>query len=79
LEARALREVNCMDDSHEKLANLVSALYSKLDEAYDLAEQLQEVAQTNWELRQARRIAKRINRLQENAVELRDNLEDQDK
>jgi hypothetical protein len=67
-----------MDESRDKLANLADALYSKLGEAYDLAEQLQEAAQTNQELRQARRMATRIHRLRGGAVELRHNLEDQE-
>jgi hypothetical protein len=68
-----------MDESRDDLANLANALYSKLGEAFDLAEQLQEAAQTNQELRRARRLATRIQRLRGDAVELRHNLEDQEK
>jgi hypothetical protein len=68
-----------MDESHDKLANLANALYSKLGEAFELAEQLQEAAHTNQELRQARRMATRIHRLRGDAVELRHNLVDQEK
>ena len=65
-----------MDENQDDLANLANALYSKLGEAFDLAEQLQEAAQSNQELRQARRMATRIHRLRGDAVELRHNLED---
>jgi hypothetical protein len=68
-----------MDESRDDLANLANALYSKLGEAFDLAEQLQEAAHTNQELRRARRLATRIQRLRGDAVELRHNLEDQEK
>jgi hypothetical protein len=68
-----------MDENQDKLASLANALYGKLGEAFDLAEQLQEAAQNNQELRQARRIATRIQRLRGDAVELRHNSEDREK
>ena len=67
-----------MDKSQDNLTDLANALYGKLGEAFDLAERLQEAAQTNQELRQARRLATRIHRLRGDAVELRHNLEDRE-
>jgi hypothetical protein len=68
-----------MDEGQDTLANLANVLYSKLGEAFDLAEQLQAAAQSNQDRRQARRIATRIQRLRGDAVELRHNLEDKEK
>ena len=68
-----------MDENQDKLVDLTNALYSKLGEAFDLAEQLQEASQVNQELRQARRLATRIHRLRGDAIELRHNLEDRGK
>jgi hypothetical protein len=68
-----------MDEGPNRSANLANALYSKLGEAFDLAEQLQEAAQNNQELRQARKMATRIHRLRGDAIQLRHNLDDQEK
>ena len=68
-----------MSEGQDKSSNLANALYSKLGEAFDLAEQLQESAKTNQELRQARRMATRIHRLRGDIIELRHNIEDQEK
>jgi hypothetical protein len=66
-----------MDD--DRSADLAIALYDKLGEAFDLAEQLQETAQNNQELRQARKMATRIHRLRGDTMQLRHNLEDREK
>jgi len=49
----------------------MNALYDKLGEAVELAEELQRVAQSKQELRQARKIAKQITNLRGNSAELR--------
>jgi hypothetical protein len=66
-------------EGQDRSANLVNALYDKLGEAFDLAEQLQESTQNNQELRQARRMATRIHRLRGDIIQLRHNLEDREK
>jgi hypothetical protein len=48
----------------------MNALYDKLGEAVELAEELQRVAQSKQELRQARKIAKQITNLRGNTTEL---------
>jgi hypothetical protein len=68
-----------MNESQDNPANMANTLYSKLGEAFDLAEQLQKAAQNNQELRQARRMATRIHRLRGDAIELRNSLEDREK
>ena len=68
-----------MNESQDNPANLANALYTKLGEAFDLAEQMEKSAQSNQELRQARRMATRIHRLRGDAIELRNNLQDQEK
>jgi hypothetical protein len=68
-----------MEEGQDRSANLVNALYDKLGEAFDLAEQLQESTQNNQELRQARRMATRIHRLRGDIIQLRHNLEDREK
>ena len=59
-----------MDQSHRQSTDLMNALYDKLGEAVELAEELQRVAQSKQELRQARRIAKQLTNLRGNATEL---------
>lgn len=59
-----------MDRSQRRSSDLLDALYHKLGEAVELAEELQRVAQSKQELRQARRIAKQITNLRGNATEL---------
>jgi hypothetical protein len=66
-------------EGQDRSANLVNALYDKLGEAFDLAEQLQESTQNNQELRQARKMATRIHRLRGDIIQLRHNLEDREK
>jgi hypothetical protein len=68
-----------MEEGQDRSANLVNALYDKLGEAFDLAEQLQESTQNNQELRQARKMATRIHRLRGDIIQLRHNLEDREK
>ena len=59
-----------MDRSQQQSADLMNALYDKLGEAVELAEELQRVAQSKQELRQARKIAKQITNLRGNTTEL---------
>ncbi len=59
-----------MDQSQRQSTDLMNALYDKLGEAVDLAEELQRVAQSKQELRQARKIAKQLTNLRGNATEL---------
>jgi hypothetical protein len=65
-----------MDQSQEKSANLMDALYDKLGEAVDLAEELQHTTTSRQALRQARRVAQQITRVRGDATELRRILED---
>ena len=66
-----------MDSNQQESVNLMNALYEKLGEAVELAEEVQRVANTKQELRQARRIAKQLTNLRGNATELRYDLENQ--
>ena len=59
-----------MDRNQQQSADLMNALYDKLGEAVELAEELQRVAQSKQELRQARKIAKQITSLRGNTTEL---------
>jgi hypothetical protein len=59
-----------VDRSQQQSADLMNALYDKLGEAVELAEELQRVAQSKQELRQARKIAKQITNLRGNTTEL---------
>jgi hypothetical protein len=59
-----------VDQSQQQSTDLVNALYEKLGEAVGLAEELQRVAQSKQELRQARKIAKQLTNLRGNASEL---------
>jgi hypothetical protein len=59
-----------VDRSQQQSTDLLNALYHKLGEAVELAEELQRVAQSKQELRQARRIAKQITNLRGNTTEL---------
>ena len=59
-----------MDQNQQRSTELMNALYGKLGEAVELAEELQRVAQSKQELRQARRIAKQITTLRGNTTEL---------
>jgi hypothetical protein len=59
-----------VDQSQQQSTDLMNALYDKLGEAVDLAEELQRVAQSKQELRQARKIAKQLTNLRGNATEL---------
>ena len=59
-----------MDQNQQQSTDLMNALYDKLGEAVELAEELQRVAQSKQELRQARRIAKQITNLRGNTTEL---------
>jgi hypothetical protein len=59
-----------VDRSQQRPADLMNALYDKLGEAVELAEELQRVAQSKQELRQARKIAKQITNLRGNTTEL---------
>ncbi len=59
-----------MDQSQRQSTDLMNLLYDKLGEAVDLAEELQRVAQSKQELRQARKIAKQLTNLRGNATEL---------
>jgi hypothetical protein len=65
-----------MDQSQERSANLMDALYDKLGEAVDLAEELQHTTTSRQALRQARRVAQQITRVRGDATELRRILED---
>jgi hypothetical protein len=60
----------CVDRDQQQSTDLMNALYDKLGEAVELAEELQRVAQSKQELRQARRIAKQITNLRGNTTEL---------
>ena len=59
-----------MDRGQQQSADLMNALYDKLGEAVELAEELQRVAQSKQELRRARKIAKQLTNLRGNATEL---------
>ena len=59
-----------MDQNQQRSTELMNALYERLGEAVELAEELQRVAQSKQELRQARRIAKQITTLRGNTTEL---------
>lgn len=59
-----------MDRSQQQSTDLMNSLYDKLGEAVELAEELQRVAQSKQELRQARKIAKQLTNLRGNATEL---------
>ena len=59
-----------MDRSQRQSTDMMNALYDKLGEAVELAEELQRVAQSKQKLRQARRIAKQITTLRGNTTEL---------
>jgi hypothetical protein len=72
-----MREVVSVDSNQQESVNLMNALYEKLGEAVDLAEEVQRVANTKQELRQARRIAKQLTNLRGNATELRYDLENE--
>ena len=65
-----------MDRSQQQSADLMNALYDKLGEAVELAEELQRVAQSKQELRRARKIAKQLTNLRGNATELPYDMED---
>jgi hypothetical protein len=68
-----------VDRGQQQSADLMNALYRKLGEAVDLAEELQRVAQSKQELRQARKIAKQITNLRGNTTELLYDMEDRQK
>jgi hypothetical protein len=72
-----MREVVSVDSNQQESVNLMNALYEKLGEAVELAEEVQRVANTKQELRQARRIAKQLTNLRGNATELRYDLENE--
>jgi predicted RNA-binding Zn ribbon-like protein len=59
-----------VDQSQQQSTDLVNVFYEKLGEAVGLAEELQRVAQSKQELRQARKIAKQLTNLRGNASEL---------
>jgi hypothetical protein len=59
-----------VDQNQQRSTELMKALYDRLGEAVELAEELQRVAQSKQELRQARRIAKQITTLRGNTTEL---------
>ena len=65
-----------MDRSQRQSTDMMNALYDKLGEAVELAEELQRVAQSKQELRQARKIAKQLTNLRGNATELLYDMED---
>ncbi len=65
-----------MDRSQRQSTDIMNALYDKLGEAVELAEELQRVAQSKQELRQARKIAKQLTNLRGNATELLYDMED---
>jgi hypothetical protein len=64
------KEVVRVDRSQQQSTDLMNSLYDKLGEAVELAEELQRVAQSKQELRQARKIAKQLTNLRGNATEL---------
>jgi hypothetical protein len=59
-----------VDRSQQQSTDLMNSLYAKLGEAVELAEELQRVAQSKQELRQARKIAKQLTNIRGNATEL---------
>lgn len=65
-----------MDRSQRQSTDIMNALYDKLGEAVELAEELQRVAQSKQELRRARKIAKQLTNLRGNATELLYDMED---
>jgi hypothetical protein len=65
-----------VDRSQRQSTDMMNALYDKLGEAVELAEELQRVAQSKQELRQARKIAKQLTNLRGNATELLYDMED---
>ena len=65
-----MREVVSVDSNQQESVNLMNALYEKLGEAVELAEEVQRVAQNKQQLRQARRIAKQLTNLRGNTTEL---------
>jgi hypothetical protein len=65
-----------VDRSQRQSTDIMNALYDKLGEAVELAEELQRVAQSKQELRQARKIAKQLTNLRGNATELLYDMED---
>jgi hypothetical protein len=65
-----------VDRSQQHSTDIMNALYDKLGEAVELAEELQRVAQSKQELRQARKIAKQLTNLRGNATELLYDMED---
>ena len=67
-----------MDSNQQESVNLMNALYEKLGEAVELAEEVQRVAQNKQELRQARRIAKQLTNLRGNTTELLYDTENQE-
>jgi hypothetical protein len=73
-----MREVARVDRSQQESRDLMNALYVKLGEAVELAEQVQQSSQSKQELRQARKMAQQITRLRGDATELRHTLEDRE-
>jgi hypothetical protein len=73
-----MREVVRVDRSQQEATDLMNALYVKLGEAVELAEQVQQSSQSKQELRQARKMAQQITRLRGDATELRHTLEDRE-
>jgi hypothetical protein len=67
-----------VEQNQEKSANLMNALYGKLGEALDLAEELQHSTTSKQALRQARRVTQQITRVRGDATELRRILEKPD-
>ena len=67
-----------MDQSQRQSTDLMKALYDKLGEAVELAEEVQRVAHNKQELRQARRIAKQLTNLRGNTTELLYDTENQE-
>jgi hypothetical protein len=65
-----------VDRSQRQSTDIMNALYDKLGEAVELAEELQRVAQSKQELRQSRKIAKQLTNLRGNATELLYDMED---
>ena len=63
-------EVVRVDRSQQQSTDIMNALYDKLGEAVELAEELQRVAQSKQELRRARKIAKQLTNLRGDATEL---------
>jgi hypothetical protein len=59
-----------VDRSQQQSTDIMNLLYAKLGEAVELAEELQRVAQSKQELRQARKIAKQLTNIRGNATEL---------